>query len=58
MTDTIENDAPSECGWCGKDRTIVYTDVLGIDWCETCYADTFLENFTPDPTRVVTPPGE
>jgi len=37
-----------ECGWCGRTRAIVYTDVLDLDWCDECYRDTFLENFHPE----------
>lgn len=37
----------SECGWCGEPAPIAYTDVLGIEWCVSCYEDTFLENWTP-----------
>lgn len=45
------------CGWCALVAQIAYVDVLGIEWCEGCYADTFLENFTPDPALVVPPEG-
>lgn len=36
-----------ECGWCAEVKPVAYTDVLDIDWCEDCYAQTFLENWNP-----------
>lgn len=55
---TTENDATPrerECGWCGLVARIAYVDMLDIEWCDTCYTDTFLESFTPIHERIIPP---
>ena len=55
VTENADNAPQGACCWCAKVRPFAYVDALGLGWCADCYQDTFLENFTPDPSRRIPP---